>query len=257
MKFILGTKLSMTQVYREDGAVVPVTRVKAGPCVITEIKKDAIQIGFGLQKKFRINKPEMGHLKDIKIGNDDNLTVRVLRDVKGEDEKLNRGDVFTVNVFAVGDKVQVTGKSKGKGFQGVIKRHGFHGSKATHGNKDQERASGSIGATDAARVFRGTKMGGHMGDARVTVQNLEILGIDLEENELLIKGAVPGARGGLLLISTDKGEMIIEDTKVEEIVEDKIVEDVKVEKEIKKDDTKKTSEEVKPSSDVKDKKETK
>ena len=210
MKFILGTKQSMTQVFREDGAVVPVTIVKAGPCVITQTKKNAIQIGYGTQKKFRVNKPQTGHLKDVKMGDDNSLTVRFLRDVRTEDNKLNRGDVFTVKVFEVGEKIQVVGNSKGKGHQGVIKRHGFHGSKATHGNKDQERAPGSIGATDAARVFKGTRMAGRMGGGQVTVKNLEILGINIEENELLIKGAVPGARGGLLLISTDKADMVID-----------------------------------------------
>ena len=236
MKFILGTKQSMTQVFREDGAVVPVTRVKAGPCIITQTKKNAIQIGYGTQKKFRVNKPQTGHLKDIKIGDDNNLTVRFLRDISTEDKNLNRGDVFTVKVFETGEKVQVVGNSKGRGHQGVIKRHGFHGSKATHGNKDQERAPGSIGATDAGRVFRGTRMAGRMGNQQVTVKNLEILGIDIEKNELLIKGAVPGARGGLLLISTNAGEMNIESTETEA---EEVVEEVKIEEvveEVKADD---------------------
>lgn len=220
----------MTQVFREDGTVVPVTRVTAGPCVVTQLKENAVQIGFGTQKKFRLNKAQTGHLKDIKTGSDNNLIVRFLRDIRTTENKLKRGDLFTVAVFEAGDKVQVVGKSKGRGHQGVVKRHGFHGSKATHGNKDQERSSGSIGATDPARVFRGTRMAGHMGDARVTVKNLEIVGINLEENELLIKGAVPGARGGLLLISTNNGEMIIEDVKNEN---DKVADDVVIENNVK------------------------
>lgn len=238
----------MTQVFREDGTVVPVTRVKAGPCVVTQLKSNAVQIGFGVQKRFRLRKPEAGHLKDIKVSNDNNLTVRFLRDVNTKDgEKLNSGDVFTVKIFTPGEKIQVVGISKGKGYQGVVKRHGFHGSKATHGNKDQSRKSGSIGATDPARVFKGTRMAGHMGDRRVTVKNLEIVEINPEENELLIKGALPGARGGLLLISTNDGEMSIENVeepkieetlvedKAEEVVEKKVEEKTKVDAQEERD----------------------
>jgi len=216
MKFILGTKLGMTQVFRNDGTVVPVTRVAAGPCVVTQVKdvkKDgvnAVQIGFGDQKKFRLNKAQKGHLKDL-------ATVRFMREIatKEDEHGLKRGDVFTVKIFTPGEKVKVTGKSKGRGFQGVVKRHGFHGAPASHGHKDQERMPGSIGATDAARVFKGTRMGGHMGDAQVTVTNLEVVEIDPENNELLIKGAVPGARGGLLTIATNDGniEVAVEEVK--------------------------------------------
>jgi len=134
--------------------------------------------------------------------------VRHMRDFRAsEDHGLSRGDSFDASIFAVGDKVHVVGTSKGKGFQGVVKRHGFHGAPASHGHKDQLRMPGSIGATDAARVFKGTRMGGHMGDEQVTVKNLEIVGVDAENNELLIKGAVPGARGSLLMISTDEGKI--------------------------------------------------
>ena len=216
MKFIIGTKQGMTQVFREDGAVVPVTRVQAGPCAITQVKDEAIQVGFGVQKKFRLNKPEQGHLKDIKLHEDNNLTVRVLRDFSVKEDNLKKGDVFTVEVFTPGDKVQVVGNSKGRGFQGVVKRHGFHGSPASHGHKDQLRMPGSIGATDAARVFKGVRMAGHMGNAQVTVKNLEIVEVHPDINELLIKGAVPGARGSLLLISSENGKMelpVVEETK--------------------------------------------
>ncbi|MBU0597309.1 50S ribosomal protein L3 [Patescibacteria group bacterium] len=222
MKFILGTKLGMTQVFREDGIVVPVTRVKAGPCVITQVKtqkKDginAVQVGYGEQKKFRLNKPKQGHLKDL-------ATVRFTRDFKIEEgHDLKRGDEYTVKVFEPGDKIQVTGHSKGRGFQGVVKRHGFHGHPASHGHKDQERMPGSIGATDAARVFKGTRMGGQMGNTQVTIKNLEVIEIHPEDNELLIKGAVPGARGGLLLIANETGKMEI-------IVEKEVTEKTKVE----------------------------
>lgn len=237
MRCILGTKVAMTQVFKDDGVVVPVTRVKAGPCVVTQVKtakKDgvsAVQIGFGSQKAFRLTKPLKGHLKDL-------ATVRHMRDFRApEDHGLERGDSFDVSIFAAGDKVQVVGTSKGKGFQGVVKRHNFKGGPASHGHKDQERMPGSIGATDAARVFKGTRMGGHTGDQQVTIKNLEIVEIDAENNELLIKGAVPGARNGILLISTEEGKIeiapkvseVVEDAKVDEAVEEKAAEEPKAE----------------------------
>jgi len=209
----------MTQVFRENGAVVPVTRVAAGPCVVTQVKTQgndtvsAVQIGYGEQKQFRLTKAEQGHLKGL-------TTVQFLRDFRAEDQGLQRGDTFTVKIFEPGEKVQVTGSSKGKGFQGVVKRHNFGGSPKTHGHKDQHRMPGSIGATDPGRVFKGMRMGGHMGDDRVTVKNLEIVQILEDTNELLIKGAIPGARGNLLLISTEGGtiEIIAEAPPVEESV---------------------------------------
>lgn len=217
MKFILGTKLGMTQVFREDGTVVPVTRVKAGPCVVTQVKSgkgngvQAVQLGFGEQKAFRLPKAQQGHLKDL-------ATVRYMRDFRTDgDEGLKRGDTFTVKIFEAGEKVQVVGKAKGRGFQGVVKRHGFAGGPASHGHKDQLRMPGSIGSTGPARVFKGTRMGGHMGDNRVTVKNLEVVEIHEDENELLIKGAIPGARGGLLLISTPDGKIEIAEEKVEDV----------------------------------------
>ncbi|MFZ2189957.1 MAG: 50S ribosomal protein L3 [Candidatus Magasanikiibacteriota bacterium] len=229
MKFILGTKQSMTQVFREDGAVVPVTRIQVGPCVVTQVRKEknanAIQIGFGIQKKFRLNKAQAGHLNNINVNNDNGLTVRFLREFKtGEGVELNRGDVFDGSSFSLGEKVKVIGTSKGRGFQGVVKRHGFHGGHASHGNKDQLRMPGSIGATGPQRVFKGKRMGGHMGDDQVTIKNLEIMKIDLDLNEILIKGAVPGARGGLLLISTNEGEVTIVNNKKEEVKTEEVVE---------------------------------
>jgi len=215
MKFILGKKLGMTQVFKEDGTVVPVTRVQAGPCVVTQVKtkeKDgvrAVQIGLGKQKTFRLTKPLQGHLKGLDA-------VKNTRDFRteNEDHGLKRGDMFDVSIFQVGEKVKVSGISKGKGFQGVVKRHNFAGSPASHGHKDQLRMPGSIGATDAARVFKGTRMGGHMGDDKITVKNLEILEVLSDTNEILVKGAVPGGRGGLLMISTPEGKIEI---KIEEI----------------------------------------
>lgn len=224
MKFILGKKLSMTQVFREDGAVVPVTRVKAGPCVVTQVKTQktdgvsAVQLGFETQKAFRLTKPMQGHLKGID-------PVKVMRDFRTDTDThgLKRGDVFTVSVFEKGEKVQLVGFSKGKGFQGVVKRHDFAGSPATHGHKDQLRMPGSIGAGGVQRVFKGMRMGGHMGMERVTVKNVEIIGIDVENNELLIKGAVPGGRGSLVMISTKEGNISITAPQAEPMMQEESV----------------------------------
>lgn len=210
MKCILGKKIGMTQVFRDDGAVVPVTRVHAGPCVVAQVKEPAkdgvhaIQIGFGEQKKFRLSKSVQGHLKGLP-------TVRYMRDARTDDTHgLKRGDTFTVGIFTPGEKVQVVGRSKGKGFQGVVKRHGFAGGPASHGHKDNLRMPGSIGAGGVQRVFKDMRMGGHMGDQQVTVKNLEIMAVKPEENELLIKGALPGAYGSLLVITTHDGLITVE-----------------------------------------------
>lgn len=202
MKFILGKKLEMTQKFLDDGTVVPVTAVLAGPCAITQVKTvakdgyDAAQIGFGIKKK--MNKPQAGHLKDL-----DNF--RYLREVRIDElkgkEDLKRGDVIAVDSFQVGDLVKVSGNSKGKGFQGVVRRHGFSGSPATHGHKDQLRMPGSIGSTGPQRVFKGMRMAGRMGDERITVKNLKVIEIDKNKNIIFIKGAIPGARNGLVEIS--------------------------------------------------------
>jgi len=204
MKFILGKKQEMTRIFTDDGKAVPVTKIAAGPCFVTAIKTrerdgyQAVQIGFGQKRK--LSKALLGHLRGF--GN-----FRFLREFRVEDTaKYDLGDQITVKNFAVGDKVKVTGKNKGKGFQGVVKRHGFHGSPASHGHKDQLRMPGSIGATDAARVFKGMRMGGHMGNAQVTITNLEIVKIDEENNFIYLKGAVPGARGSLLRLE-GPGEM--------------------------------------------------
>ena len=232
MKFILATKIKMTQVFKEDGTVVPVTKLLAGPCVVTQVRSNkkngtkAVQIGFGTQKKFRISKPVLGHLHDIKVGNDDTVTLRVMRDFKiDENQDLKRGEHFNVSIFKTGEKVQIVGKSKGRGFQGVVKRHHFKGKSTSHGVKDQTRMPGSIGAGGVQRVFKDKRMAGHMGDARVTVKNLEVMEVHPENNELWVKGAVPGAYGGLLLVSTD-GDLIIESIK--EVVAEPVIEEVVV-----------------------------
>lgn len=197
MKFILAKKLEMTQVYRPDGAVVPVTLVQAGPCVVTQVKtseKDgvnAVQIGFLSAKK--LSKPEAGHLKDLPLMSE-------LRDFRVEaGSELKRGDAVEASVFQAGDMVNVTGMSKGKGFQGVVKRHGFHGHPTSHGHKDQERMPGSIGAGGPQHVFKGRRMAGHMGHDQVTVQKLEV--VEVRDGGILaIKGAVPGSRNTVLEI---------------------------------------------------------
>jgi len=234
MKFVLGKKIEMTQVFKEDGQVIPVTAVLVQPNVVTQVKskdKDgyvAVQIGTTAVKKLK--KPQAGHLKGLD-------QVRNLKEFKVEAdqaEKLKRGDVITASIFTEGDKIKVTGISKGRGFQGVVKRHGFHGAPATHGHKDQERMPGSIGATDAARVFKGMRMPGQMGNVQRTVTGLEIVSVDAEKNIVYVKGAVPGARNGLLLIS-GPGEMELGAQKVEEVkveepkTEEKPVEEVKEE----------------------------
>lgn len=200
MKFILGKKLEMTQKFIEDGTVVPVTLIKTEPCVITQLKtlsKDgysAVQIGCGTKKN--LSKSLRGHLKDLS-------DLRFLREFHVDEEKLkefNRGDKIEVDAFEIGEKVAVTGTSKGRGFQGVVKRHGFKGGPASHGHKDHARMPGSIGDTGAAKVFKGKKMAGRMGGDRVTVKNLEVIEVDKKNQQLAIKGAVPGARNGLILI---------------------------------------------------------
>jgi len=201
MKFIIGTKIEMGQVWNESGERVPVTWIKAEPCKVTQVKtmeKDgyqAVQIGCG--KKKHLTKPLKGHLKDIG-------DFRYLCEFRVEDAKdFERGKEIKMTDFTVGDRVSIAGVSKGRGFQGVVKRHGFHGSPASHGHKDQLRMPGSIGATDAAHVFKGKKMPGQMGNERVTIKNLEVVELDEENNRLAIKGAVPGARNSLVEIISE------------------------------------------------------
>lgn len=197
MKFILGEKLEMSQVYAADGTVVPVTLVKAGPCIVTQVKTAdtdgvaAIQIGFQITKNF--TKSEAGHLKDLPM-------LRVLRDFRLDGEStLKRGETIEAGIFQPGDTVNVVGQSKGKGFQGVVKRHGFHGHPKSHGHKDQERMPGSIGAGGPQHVFKGRRMAGHMGDERVTVKNLEV--VEIRDGGIIaLKGAVPGARHTIIEI---------------------------------------------------------
>lgn len=200
MKFILGKKVGMTQVFGQNGDVIPVTKVLAGPCQVTQVKdgtKDnqvSLQVGFGEMREFRMSRPHAGHVKGLDA-------VQTLREFGMEKiDGIERGDVISVDTFSPGDVVEVIGTSKGKGFAGVVKRHHFRGAPATHGHKHDLRAPGSIGAGGVQRVFKGMRMAGRMGGDRVTVKNLEIVAVDTATNELLIKGAVPGGKNGLLII---------------------------------------------------------
>ncbi len=225
MKFILAKKIGMTQIFSDKGAVIPVTRVQAGPCSIVQIqaiKKDnkemsSVQIGFGIKKEWRLSKPVLGHLK--KIG-----PVEYIKSFIVEDKvSAEVGDKISVNTFSAGDKVAVIGTSKGKGFAGVVKRHHFGGGPASHGHKDNLRMPGSIGAGGVQRVFKGMRMAGRMGGDRVTVKNLEIVKIDEATGELFIKGAVPGARNGFLIIS-GPGELQV--LKSAPVLNDQVKDDV-------------------------------
>ena len=200
---MLGKKIGMTQIFEQDGMVVPVTVVQAGPCTVTQIRTaekdgyEAVQLGYSQVK--RLNKPLRGHLGRTGL-------YRHLRELPTDGlEGLQVGQQVNVELFQAGEKVDVIGTSKGRGFQGAMKRHGFHGGPRTHGQSDRARAPGSIGAgTDPARVLKGKKMAGHMGNVRVTVKNLEVVEVDPERNLLLLKGGVPGAPNGLLLIRKPK-----------------------------------------------------
>lgn len=206
----------MTQKFLEDGTVVPVTKVEAGPCVVAQVKDEekdgykAVQLGYGLKK--RLTKPLRGHLKNL--GN-----FRYLKEFGLSGGELKKGDRIDLSVFSVGDKVKVSGASKGKGFQGVVKRHGFSGAPASHGHKDQLRMPGSIGATGPQHVFKGMRMAGRMGGSQTSIKNLEIIDIDLDNNTVFIKGAVPGARGALVSIVGEgeiRASVRAESKKIEE-----------------------------------------
>ena len=195
MKGIIGKKLGMSQIYDKEGRNIPVTLIQAGPCFVTQIKERSIQIGFGSTK--RVKKPLKGHLAKAKVN-----PVRVLKEIsisKGEEYTL--GQELKVDIFKEGDYLDITGISKGKGFAGVMKRWGFAGGPASHGSKSHRRV-GSIGSGSAypSRVLKGKKMPGRMGRDRITVQNLEVMKVEPEKNLLLVKGAMPGARGGYLII---------------------------------------------------------
>ncbi len=202
-KGIIGKKIGMTQIFDEAGKVIPVTVVEAGPCVVVQkktVENDgyaALQLGFGDVKVQRVNKPMKGHFDKADVA-----CKKTLKEFRLDDcDALNVGDIVKADTFAVGDSIDVIGTSKGKGFQGAIKRHNQHRLKETHGTGPVHRQAGSMGACSSpSRIFKGKGMAGHMGAEQVTVQNLEVVKIDTENNLIAIKGAVPGPKGGIVYI---------------------------------------------------------
>ena len=202
-KGIIGKKIGMTQIFDENGKVVPVTVVEAGPCVVSQkktVENDgyaAVQIGFGDLKAHKVKKPLAGHFAKANVA-----PKRTLREFRFDDiDAYNVGDLVKADVFAAGDKVDVTGTSKGKGYAGVIKRWNFQRLKESHGSGPVARHGGSIGScSDPSRVYPGKKMAGHLGSERVTVQNLQVVKVDAENNLIAIKGAIPGPNGGTVVI---------------------------------------------------------
>jgi len=202
MKTIIGKKLGMTQVFDEKGAVVPVTVIEAGPCNVVQVKSvetdgyNAVQLGFGAVKEHKVNKPETGHFKKANVS-----VQKHLREFRVEDiSSVKPGDVIKVDSFVVGDVVDIQGTSKGHGFQGVIKRHGQSRGPMGHGSM-YHRRPGSMGSTSTpGRVFKGKKLPGHMGVETVTIQNLRVVGVDIDKNVILVKGSVPGNKGSILKI---------------------------------------------------------
>lgn len=198
MKFILGKKQHMVQYFDDDGTVIPATLVDAGPVVVTQVKtqdKDgysALQVGFEVQKEKRATKSHIGHVKSG--------AYKHLHEFRNTNTEMNVGDKVDVSTFEKGDVVVVSGVSKGKGFQGVVKRHGFAGGPRTHGQKHSEREPGSIGGGLRNRVPKGMRMAGRTGGNRITIKNLKIVDVDKDNNQLLIKGAIPGRRGTLVEI---------------------------------------------------------
>lgn len=204
VKGILGTKLGMTQVW-DNNRIVPVTVVRAGPCVVTQVRTpeqdgyQAVQLGYGSINPRKVNKPEAGHFARAGVAPRRHLVELRTTDAAG----YALGQEVTVETFQPGQYVDVTGRTKGKGFAGVMKRHGFHGLRASHGVERKHRSPGAIGGcATPARVFKGTRMAGRMGGVRFTAQNLVVQAVDPEENLLLVKGAIPGPKGGLVLVRT-------------------------------------------------------
>ena len=206
MKTLLGTKIGMTQILSEDGAMIPVTLIQAGPCTVTQVKTaendgyTAVQIGYGEGKN--LSKAVAGHVKKAEV------TPKVISEVRVSElpADIKIGDAFDVTVFTVGDNVDVTGTSKGKGFAGTVKRHNFNTSKKTHGGNGNVRKPGSIGSMYPQKIFRGKRMAGQMGHEQVTVKNLTIAYVDLADNLIGVKGAVPGPRRGIVTIAGQGGD---------------------------------------------------
>ena len=204
MRGLIGKKIGMTQIFNDGGQSIPVTVVEGGPCVVTQVKTDAsdgydaIQVGYGERKNKHSNKALNGHFEKAKTD-----VKRVLAEfVPVPDYEYKTGQEFGVSLFKEGEYVDVAGTTKGKGFSGVMKRHGFKGGPKTHGQREHPRSAGSIGqASDPSRVFKGMKMAGQYGNKRMTVRNLEVILVDSEKNQILLKGAVPGAKNGIIFIT--------------------------------------------------------
>ena len=203
-KGLIGKKIGMTQIFNEEGKVIPVTVIEAGPCVVSQVKTEetdgynSIQLGFGAIKESKVNKPERGHFTKANIA-----PARYLREFRVDSiEDVKVGDELKADIFMAGDKIDIQGTSKGKGSQGVIKRHGQHRGPMGHGSM-YHRRPGSMGSTSTpGRVFKGKKLPGHMGAETVTIQNLEVIKVDLDKNIILVKGSVPGAKGSILKIKS-------------------------------------------------------
>jgi len=203
LKGLIGKKVGMTQIFDDAGVAIPVTLIEAGPCYVTQVRTSetdgysAVQLGFEEVKPKRLSGGQLGHLKRNNLP-----PLRFLREFRAKDAELKEGESLTVALFEVGDTVDVIGTSKGKGFQGGVKRYHFHGGPKTHGQSDRNRAPGSRGSgTTPGRVNKGARGPGHMGNERVTTQNLRVVLVDAERNLLGVRGAVPGARGGLVVIN--------------------------------------------------------
>jgi large subunit ribosomal protein L3 len=203
LKGLIGKKIGMTQIFDDVGIAIPITLIEAGPCYVTQVREverdgySAVQLGYGEVNPKRLTGGQLGHLK-----RNDLAPLRHLREFQSKNPELSEGDRITVDVFSIGDHVDVIGRSKGRGFAGAVKRWGFAGGPKTHGQSDRHRAVGSIGATSGtARVFPGKKMPGHMGNRRVTSQNLKVVLVDAERNLIGVRGAVPGPKGGLVVVN--------------------------------------------------------
>jgi len=204
MKGLIGKKVGMTQIFDDDGNAVPVTVIQAGPCYVTQVRTEkrdgyvAVQLGFGETKPQRLTQGQLGHLRRNNLP-----ALRYLREfrVKNGELDVEEGASINVDVFEKGERVDVVGTSKGRGFAGTVKRHHFNRQPKTHGQSDRERAPGSVGMNSyPGKTLKGQRMGGHMGDERVTIQNLEVVVIDPERHLMAVKGSVPGTNGGIVMI---------------------------------------------------------
>ena len=216
-KAIIGKKVGMTQIFDESGRVIPVTVIEAGPCVVTQKKTtekegyNAVQLGFEDVKESKLSKPEAGHLKAAEVE-----LKKTLKEFKLEGAaEMNVGDVIKADVFAAGDKVDVTGISKGHGFQGSVKRHGTHIQKMSHGGGPVHRHAGSMGSTsDPSRIYKGKNGAGQMGLEQVTVQNLDVIKVDAELNMIVVRGAIPGPKGGVVFVKNTVKKNVVKQASV-------------------------------------------